>query len=52
MTSSKISRAPDASQAARNPSRKPGAGATSPMLAATGSTMTQATSASSSGTTL
>ena len=43
MTSSKTSSAPTASHAARRPSRKPGAGATRPMFAATGSTMTQAT---------
>ena len=52
MTSSKISRAPARSQAARSPSRNPGTGATRPMLAATGSTMTQATASSISGTTL
>ena len=42
ITSSKISNAPAASQAARRRSRKPGAGATRFMFAATGSTMTQA----------
>ena len=52
ITSSKSSRAPTASQAARSPSRKPGRGATSPMLAATGSTQTTATRSSSSGITL
>ena len=38
MTSSKSSSAPSRSAIARRPSRKPGAGATTPMLAATGST--------------
>ena len=52
ITSSKMSRAPAASQAARSPSRNPGAGATRFMFAATGSTITQATRSSSSGTTL
>ena len=53
ITSSKTSSAPDAVARRRaSPSRKPGAGATRPMLAATGSTMTHATSSSSSGTTL
>ena len=49
ITSSKISSAPAASQAARSPSRNPGAGATRFMLAATGSTMTQATRSSRAG---
>ena len=40
ITSSKISSAPTRSHAARSPSRKPGAGGTRPMLAATGSTIT------------
>ena len=52
MTSSKISSAPARSHAWRSPSRNPATGATSPMLAATGSTMTAATSAPISGTTL
>jgi len=52
ITSSKIKSAPAASQAARSPSRKPGVGATRFMLAATGSTITQATLSSSAGTTL
>ena len=52
MTSSKMSSAPAALQAARSPSRNPGAGATRFMFAATGSTITQATRSSSSGTTL
>ena len=52
MTSSNTSSAPAASHAARSPSRNPGAGGTRPMLAATGSTITQATRSSSSGTTL
>ena len=52
ITSSKISSAPAAEHASRRPSRKPGAGATTPMLAATGSTITAATRSSSSGTTL
>ena len=43
---------PALSHAARSPSRKPGAGGTRPMLAATGSTITQATSSLTSGTTL
>ena len=43
ITSSKISRAPCLSHRARRPSRKPGAGPTTPMLAATGSTITAAT---------
>ena len=50
ITSSKISRAPTRSHSARSPSRNPAAGATTPMLAATGSTMTAATPSSSSGT--
>ncbi len=49
MTSSKISSAPAALQAARSPSRNPGAGATRFMFAATGSTITQATRSSSVG---
>ncbi len=40
------------SHAARSPSRKPGAGATTPMFAAIGSTITAATSLPISGTTL
>ena len=52
ITSSKTSKAPAASQARRRPSRKPSAGATRPILAATGSTTTAATVSSSSGTTL
>ena len=52
MTSSKIRSAPAASHAARSASRKPGAGRTRFMLAATGSTITQATRSSSAGTTL
>ena len=52
MTSSKTKSAPTRSQAARSPSRKPGAGATTPIFAATASTMTQATVSSISGTTL
>ena len=52
MTSSKTRSAPVASQAARSPSRNPGTGATRFMLAATGSTMTQATRSSRAGTTL
>ena len=44
--------APTRSHSARSPSRKPGTGATRPMLAATGSTTTTATSSSSTGTTL
>ncbi len=48
ITSSKISRAPTRSHSARRPSRNPGCGATTPMLAATGSTMTAATESSSS----
>ena len=40
MTSSKTSSAPTRSHAARRPGEEPGAGATRPMLAATGSTMT------------
>ena len=43
ITSSKTSSAPASSHARRSPSKNPGSGATSPMLAATGSTMTQAT---------
>ena len=39
ITSSKISSAPDASESARNASRKPGAGGTTPRFPATGSTM-------------
>ncbi len=50
MTSSNTSSDPAASQAARRPSRNPDAGATRFMFAATGSTMTQATEASISGT--
>ena len=50
ITSSKISSAPTRSHSARRPSRNPGCGATTPMLAATGSTMTAATDSSSSGT--
>ena len=52
ITSSKTSSAPTRSHSARSPSRNPGAGATSPMLAATGSTNTAATSSSRVGTTL
>src|SRR6185312_1231827 len=52
ITSSKMSSAPAASHAARSPARKPGAGGTRFMFAATGSTITQATSSSSAGTTL
>ena len=52
MTSSKISSAPTRSHSARRPLRKPSSGATRPMLAAIGSTMTQAVSSSRSGTTL
>ena len=52
ITSSKISSAPTRSHSARSPSRNPGSGATTPMLAATGSTMTAATRSSSSGTRL
>jgi len=52
MTSSKTNSAPAASHAARNPARNPGSGATRFMLAATGSTITHATRASSSGTAL
>ncbi len=52
MTSSNSSRAPAASHAFRRPSRKPGAGGTRPMLAATGSTQTTATSSVISGTSL
>ena len=52
ITSSKISSAPAASQAARHPAKNPSAGHTRFMLAATGSTMTQATRSSTSGTTL
>ena len=47
-----MSKAPALSHAARRPSKKPGAGATTPMFAATGSTMTAATSLPISGTTL
>ena len=39
ITSSKTSSAPDASQRLRSASRKPGAGGTTPMFPATGSTM-------------
>ena len=49
MTSSKTSRAPTRSHSARSPSRNPGAGGTRPMLAATGSTITQATPSSRVG---
>ena len=52
MTSSKISSAPAESHADRKPSRNPGTGATMPMFAATGSTITAATSTPTSGTTL
>ena len=52
MTSSKMSKAPTRSHSARRPSRNPGAGATTPMFAAIGSTITAATRSSSSGTTL
>jgi hypothetical protein len=52
MTSSKINNAPTSSQAARRPSRNPTDGATSPMFAATASTMTHATRSSRSGTRL
>ena len=52
ITSSNNSSAPARSQAARSPSRNPAAGATRPMLAATGSTHTTATVSSSSGTAL
>ena len=45
MTSSKTSSAPEASQSARSASRKPGSGGTTPMLPATGSTMTAASRA-------
>ncbi len=44
MTSSKMSRAPWASQSSRSPVRNPGFGGTTPMLPATGSTTTHATS--------
>ena len=44
MTSSKISTAPWRVQRSRNASRKPGAGGTTPMFPATGSTMTAAIS--------
>ena len=50
MTSSKINRAPTRSHSARRPARNPPTGATNPMLAATGSTITQATVSSSVGT--
>ena len=43
MTSSKMSSAPNSSQSSRSPCKKPAAGATTPMLPLTGSTMTQAT---------
>ena len=52
MTSSKTSRAPAVSHAVPQALEEPGAGATRPMLAATGSTTTQATSPPRSGTTL
>ena len=52
ITSSKIKSAPARSHAARSPSRNPASGATSPMFAATGSTITQATDSSISGTSL
>ena len=52
ITSSKMRSAPTASQARRSPARNPGAGGTSPMFAAIGSTMTQATCSSSPGTSL
>ena len=52
MTSSNTSSVPAASHAFRKPSRNPGDGATRPMFAATGSTMTHATSSSRSGTSL
>ena len=52
ITSSNINNAPALSQARRKPSRKPGTGATTPILAATGSTMTAATVSSISGITL
>ena len=42
ITSSKTSSAPEASQRSRSASRKPGAGGTTPMFPATGSTITQA----------
>ena len=51
ITSSKIKSVPAASQADRNRVRYSGSGSTRPMFAATGSTMTQATSSPSSGTT-
>ena len=44
MTSSKMSSAPSLSQRSRRPCKKPGLGPTTPMLAATGSTMIQAIS--------
>ena len=42
MTSSKMSSAPSAEHRSRSPSRKPGRGATTPMLPTTGSTMSAA----------
>ena len=52
ITSSKMRSAPTRSHSCRRPSRNPGAGATTPMFAATGSTMTAATSFVRRGTTL
>ena len=52
ITSSNTNSAPTRSHSARRPSRNPGFGATTPMLAATGSTNTAATRSSSSGTSL
>ena len=52
ITSSKISSAPTRSHSARSPARKPSAGPTRPMLAATGSTITHATVSSRIGTSL
>ena len=52
ITSSKMSSAPTRSHSARRPARNPGAGSTTPMFAAIGSTITAATRSSSSGTTL
>ncbi len=52
ITSSKINSAPTRSHSARSPSRNPGCGAITPMLAATGSTITAATSGVSAGTRL
>jgi len=44
ITSSKMRSAPQADVASRSAARKPGAGGTTPMLAATGSTITAASS--------